>query len=72
MEPRDDIAILWEVDWSTIQLWTILSKNNSKKASKFPFINSLKILGCSTKRDSLLLETLRNVIAEVLYERETF
>ena len=57
---------------STIQLWSILSKNNSKKASKFPFINSLKILGCSTKRDSLLLETLRNVIAEVLYERETF
>jgi hypothetical protein len=33
-------------------------KGHSKEVSKFPFINSPKILGCATNRDSLLLVTL--------------
>ena len=40
------------VDWSTIQLWTLLAKGHS--TSNFPFIKSLKILGCATNRDVLL------------------
>ena len=35
-----------------------MSNGHSTKASKFPFINSLEILGCATNRDSLLLATL--------------
>ena len=46
------------VDWSTIQFWTLLDKGHSTQASKFPFINSLKILESATNRDRLLLAIL--------------
>ena len=37
----------------------------SKVASNFPFINILKMLGCDTNRDSILLATLRYLIVFV-------
>ena len=39
-----------------LHIWflTLLAKGLSTKASDFPFINSLKILGCATNRDELL------------------
>ena len=45
------------VDLSTIQFWTFLAKGHSTQASKFPFINSLKM--CATNRDMRLLTTLQ-------------
>ena len=53
---------LWAVDWSIIQFWSLLAKDQSTKASYFPLKNSLKILKCATNRDSLLLATLQYLI----------
>ena len=53
----------WAVDWSTIQFWTLLAKGDSiHKLQISPFINNLKILGCATNQDVLLLATLRYII----------
>ena len=51
-----------EVDWSTIQFWTLLAKGHSTEPSNFPFIRSLKIVGCATNREMLLLAILRYVL----------
>ena len=53
------------VDWSTgstIQFWALFAKGQRTRASKFPFINSLKILASATIQDRLLLATLRCII----------
>ena len=47
------------VDPSTIQFWNFWAKGHSTKVSNFSSISLLKILGCATNRDSLLLTTLR-------------
>ena len=49
------------VDRSTIQFQKLPAKDHSTstKASNFPFINILKMFGCATYRDVLLLATLR-------------
>ena len=54
-----DIIKTWAVDRSTIQFWTILSKDHRTYTSKSPSLNSLKILDCATNWNSLLLKTLR-------------
>ena len=49
---------LQAVDRSTVQFWKLSAKSHSTKASNFPFINIMKMLGCATNRDSLLLAIL--------------
>ena len=55
------------VDQSTIQFCTITSKGHSTWTSKFPFINSLKILECANNRDCLLLATLQYLMYITLF-----
>ena len=43
---------------STVQVWKLLVKSNSTWASNLSFINFLKMVGCATIRDVLLLATL--------------
>ena len=54
---------LWAVERSTVQFWILLAKVHSTNASNFPFINSLKILGCATNRDVILLATLQYLLS---------
>ena len=49
---------LQAVDRSTVQFWKLSAKSHSTKASNFPFINIMKMLGCATNRDSLMLAIL--------------
>ena len=49
------------VDWSTIQFWKFFAKGFSAYATNFPFINILKMFGCATNWDMLLLATLRHM-----------
>ena len=54
------------VDWSTVQFLTFLAKCHSTWGSNFPFINSLKILGCATNWDKLLFGTLQFLKATLI------
>ena len=47
------------VDRATIKFWNLLAKFQTTQASNFLFINILKIVGCATNQDVLLLATLQ-------------
>ena len=52
------IGLTFIPDYRVPFFWTLLSKGHS---TNFPFLNSLKILGCATNQDMLLLATLWNI-----------